>query len=226
MQSPLISYETPQQLREALATYIPLTSVDELAFRSLIERNQPPIISAAAFGAILGINPKLLTAMAKFPKRYYREFKIKRKSGGIRLIRAPRTFLKTVQLYLLNYVLGPLEVPPRVTGFVKGRGIVSNVLLHQGAPYLLNVDIKDFFGSVTEKAVREFFLQLGYSADMARLLMHLCTYDGSLPQGAPTSHCLANHVFATVDRKILELCSQRRLSYTRYADGTPVQTST
>ncbi len=217
MQSPLGSFETLQQLHAALATYSPLTddvSVDE----SLLSRNLAPITSAAAFGAILGVNPKLLTAMARDPRRYYRKFRIKRKARGTRQICAPRTFLKTVQYYVLQNILRPLELPSHVTGFVKGRGIVANGSMHRGALHLLNVDIQDFFGSVGEKQVREFFQGLGYSADMARLLMHLCTYDGSLPQGAPTSPSLANHVFADADQEILALCSSGGISYSRYAD--------
>jgi RNA-directed DNA polymerase len=215
---PLISFETPQQLKEALGTYFSPTSEGVLNFDALVSNDLPPLVSAAAFGTILGINPKLLTAMTKFPQKYYREFSIKRKSGGSRLIRAPRTFLKAVQQYIHRYILSQLDVPPHINGFVKGRGVITNASIHRGAPYVLNVDVEDFFGSITEKAVREFFLELGYNADMARLLMRLCTYWGSLPQGAPTSPSLANHIFSTVDAKILEICTPKNLRYSRYAD--------
>jgi len=218
VQPPLISFETPQQLRQALGTYLPATNDVGLNFETLVSNNLPPLVSATAFGTVLGVNPKLLTAMTKFPDKYYREFTIKRRSGGLRQIRAPRTFLKTVQQYIHKYILSQLEVPSHVTGFVKGRGVISNALIHKAAPYILNVDIEDFFGSITEKTVREFFLELGYNVDMARLLMRLCTYGGSLPQGAPTSPALANHIFSTVDLGILELCTPNSLNYSRYAD--------
>src|SRR6516165_5344423 len=121
-------------------------------------------------------------------------------------------------MYIHKYILGQLEVPSHITGFVKGRGVITNGSIHRAALYVLNVDIEDFFGSVTEKAVREFFLELGYNADMARLLMRLCTYGGSLPQGAPTSPSLANHIFRTVDLEILDICTPKNLRYSRYAD--------
>jgi len=216
--APLISFENPQQLRQALATHIPLTDDETSHFELLVSRNLPPVVSAAALGAILGVNPKLLTAMARFAPRYYRVFAVKKRSGGTRQIVAPRTFLKTVQLYILKNILSRMELPSHVTGFVRGRGTVVNATIHQGAVYLLNVDIEDFFGSVGEKSVREFFLELGYSSDIARLFMQLCTYGGSLPQGAPTSPSLANHTFVPIDNEILELCAPRNLKYSRYAD--------
>ena len=212
------SFETPEQLRQALDTFLPPEDNAALNFDALVSNNLPPLISATAFGTILGVNPKLLTAMAKFPERYYREFSIKRKSGRPRQIRAPRTFLKTVQQYIQRFILGQLELPSHVTGFVKGRSVITNASIHKGARYLLNVDLEDFFGSITEKAVRQFFLELGYNGDMARLLMRLCTYEGQLPQGAPTSPSLANHIFSTADLEITELCKLRNLNYSRYAD--------
>ena len=83
---------------------------------------------------------------------------------------------------------------------------------------MLNVDIKDFFGSVTERAVREFFAELGFGGHVAKTLAGLCTYQDSLPQGAPTSPCLANLIFAPADQQILELAERYGLTYSRYAD--------
>jgi RNA-directed DNA polymerase len=218
LQSPLISFESLEQLEQVLASYQPLSPAQTESCRTLTGKGLPPIVSAGVLGAILGVNPKLLTAMAKFPDRYYRRFSIRKKSGGRRPIMAPRTFLKTVQQYILEQILSPLEVSSQATGFVKGRGTVANGATHQGASYLLNVDIKNFFHSISEQRVREFFLKLEYPIAVARLFMRLCTYQGSLPQGAPTSPSLSNLVFAPVDGEITKLSGQYGLRYSRYAD--------
>src|ERR1035441_6477788 len=156
--------------------------------------------------------------MARFPKRNYRAFMMRKKSGGERMICAPRVFLKTIQRYILRSILETQVLPQHVTGFVDGRGIVTNGQVHRAAPYLLNVDIQDFFGSIVEQTVRALFADLGFSAHVAKSLAGLCTYQDSLPQGAPTSPYLANLAFAKADQHILDLCAELGLTYSRYAD--------
>jgi RNA-directed DNA polymerase len=178
----------------------------------------PPLVSIRAMGLILGVNPKLITAMARFPERNYREFAIRKKTGGERTILAPRVFLKTIQRYILGSILETRPLPPHVNGFARGRSIVTNGKVHQAAPYLLNVDIKDFFDSVHEGAVLRLFLNFGFGEHVAKTLAGLCTYQGRLPQGAPTSPYLANLAFGPADDEILELCAENNLTYSRYAD--------
>jgi RNA-directed DNA polymerase len=105
-----------------------------------------------------------------------------------------------------------------VTGFVRGQGIVQNASIHVGARFLLNVDIKDFFPSIRTEQVLKIFRKLGFPAEMSRVLSMLCTYEGSLPQGAPTSPYLANLVFREIDDQIIRMCKHHDLTYSRYAD--------
>lgn len=156
--------------------------------------------------------------MARNPTRYYRSFAIPKRTGGERTILAPRSFLKAVQYYVLRFILQNQPVSSFATGFVRGKGIVHNARLHAGFPFLLNVDLRDFFGTVTVNQVREEFLKIGFPIATAEALALLCTYGGSLPQGAPTSPALSNLVFSQVDQEISALSSSRRLTYSRYAD--------
>lgn len=218
MREPLVSFQSGAELRSAL--WPPSLTVEPGVdlFQKLIEKGLPPLVSMRAMGVILGVNPKLITAMARFPKRNYRAFMIAKKSGGDRMICAPRVFLKTIQRYILRSILETQALPAHVHGFVAGRGIVTNGQAHRAAQYLLNVDIKDFFGSISEQAVRALFTDLGFGAHVAKTLAGLCTYQDSLPQGAPTSPYLANLVFANADQQILQLCAESGLTYSRYAD--------
>ncbi len=102
--------------------------------------------------------------------------------------------------------------------FSFSRGIIQNASFHVGAPYLLNVDIKDFFPSIHTDEVIKIFRGLGFSIEMSRVLSMLCTYKGSLPQGAPTSPYLANLAFQRIDTELMKMCGQLRLNYSRYAD--------
>lgn len=134
------------------------------------------------------------------------------------MILAPRVFLKTIQRYILGAILETRPLPSYINGFVAGRGIVTNGQLHKGAQYLLNVDIRDFFDSIHEEDVRQVFRDFGFGEHVAKTLADLCTYQDSLPQGAPTSPCLANLAFASTDEQIIHLCAQHGLTYSRYAD--------
>lgn len=218
MQEPLVSFLSPEELRKALWPAPVWIQPGADRFQALIEKKLPPLVSMRAMGVILGVNPKLITAMARFPKRHYRGFMIPKRSGGERLIFAPRVFLKTIQWYILRSILETQPLPPYVHGFVTGKGIVSNGMTHKAAPYLLNVDIKDFFDSVKENTVRQLFADLGFGEHVAKTLAGLCTYQGSLPQGAPTSPYLANLAFGPVDHNIVRLAAEYNLTYSRYAD--------
>jgi RNA-directed DNA polymerase len=59
---------------------------------------------------------------------------------------------------------------------------------------------------------------LGYSRMVSILLSKLCTRDGSLPQGAPTSPYLSNLILKNADVEIFNFCKKRKIRYTRYAD--------
>jgi RNA-directed DNA polymerase len=216
--TPLISYDSPGALKKAIQDSDLAYSFDESLFDDLAGRGLPPLVSPTVFALILGISPKLLTSMARNPKRYYRMFAIKKRGGGERTILAPRTFLKAVQYYILRFILQKQPVSDFATGFVRGKGIVHNARLHVGLPFLLNVDLRDFFGSVTSIQVREEFLKIGFPTTVADSLAQLCTFGGSLPQGAPTSPALSNLVFADIDQKIAALASVRGIGYSRYAD--------
>ncbi|HUX09889.1 MAG TPA: reverse transcriptase domain-containing protein [Terriglobia bacterium] len=221
MQPPLITFKNISDLKKSLLSAGQLSKDDDRRFEKLAGAKLPPLLSPTVFGIVLGISPKLITAMAKHPRRdypYYRTFQIPKKSGGKRTILAPRRFLKAVQKYILRQILESQPLPSCVTGFVRKRGVLGNAALHVGCRYILNVDIQDFFPSVTEEHVVQVFAGLGYSKTMSRILGRLCTYDRALPQGAPTSPSLANLVFKRVDLKLTELAQRQELKYSRYAD--------
>ena len=50
------------------------------------------------------------------------------------------------------------------------------------------------------------------------LLTYLCTYNGYIPQGAPTSAYISNLVMKEFDNEIGEWCEDNNISYTRYSD--------
>ena len=86
--------------------------------------------------------------------RRYKQFCIKKKSGKLRQITAPRNKSYMMLLQSLNIILKAIYTPSKYAmGFTEGRSVVSNASVHKGQNYVFNIDLKDFFPSIT--ATRE-----------------------------------------------------------------------
>ena len=78
--------------------------------------------------------------------------------------------------------------------------------------------MKDFFPSITINRIIYVFKSLGYTNKVAFYLASLCSYEGTLPQGAPTSPYLSNIIAKKLDKRLIGLSKRYDLRYTRYAD--------
>lgn len=153
---------------------------------------------------------------------YYYESKLLKgyKNGEpqYRILYPSKGKLKLIQSQIKNNILSKIQFPWYVQGGVKKRDNITNASLHLGKKYKFMTDIKKFFPSVTHKMVYSTLIQNGFSPDIAHILTKLTTYKGELPQGTPTSSYLANLVFIKTDKKILELCEQLNITYSRFID--------
>jgi hypothetical protein len=148
----------------------------------------------------------------------YRRFTIPKRSGGTRTILAPESNFKAVQRTILRRLLARLPAHPNVTGFERGHSIVTNALPHVGKVVVVRMDLTDFFTSTTSERVRAYFCAIGWNKGAAALLARLCTHDGGLPQGAPTSPRLGNLVNYRMDTRLTAMAAKVGASYSRYAD--------
>ncbi|MCU0497698.1 MAG: reverse transcriptase family protein [Anaerolineae bacterium] len=166
---------------------------------------------------------------------YYR-FEIRKKSGGKRVILAPKRDLKALQRRILHEILDRAPIHPNAHGFVRERDIHSNAAPHVGRAIVLNFDLKDFFPSLSFRRVRAALMRLGYGFTSGSILALLCTERDRRPfergnqryhvsvggrmliQGAPTSPMLANLVAWRLDQRLSRLAEKHDLTYTRYAD--------
>lgn len=162
----------------------------------------------------LGIEADLLRRV----QPSYREFTLPKRSGGTRRISAPDETLRDLQRLVLRRVLDRLRAHPCATGFERGHSIVTNALPHVGRGIVLRTDIRDFFGSTSKKRVEKYFRKIGWNREAAGVLARLCTHNGGLPQGAPTSPRLANLVNYRLDAALYTAAARRGVVYTRYAD--------
>ena len=160
----------------------------------------------------------------------YKQFKIKKKSGGFRLITAPRNQSFMLLLRYVNEIFRAVYTPSDYAmGFTEGRSVVTNANMHKGHNYVFNIDLKEFFSSIHQARVwkRLQLRPLLFKQPIANVLAGLCsmkekTEDGNirfvLPQGAPTSPIITNMICDNLDRRLAGLAKRFGVVYSRYAD--------
>lgn len=176
---------------------------------------------------LLKTEKRKLLMMAQKPR--YRTFSIPKKGGGERLIETPFAELKKLQSYLSNYLQSTyyFEKSNAAYGFIVGvrneedrRNVVTNAQKHINQPFMVNIDLKNFFHAVSEKRVMEIFASppFNFKRDLPKILAGLTTYQNRLPMGTPTSPVLSNFACRQLDAELTEFCKKMNLVYTRYAD--------
>jgi RNA-directed DNA polymerase len=200
----------------------------KLAFKQSDDelRNRFRTLSSITDLALLLEVPASKLTYYAYKNRRYRVFEIAKRRGGTRTISAPANKIKIIQQKLNHVFRLAYRTRNVVHGFAIGRSIVSNAASHTKSRYVLNVDLKDFFNAVNFGRVRATLLSRPYSVGTkaATIIAQLCTYDGRLPQGAPTSPVLTN-VCGRLDSQLKKLAISYRCTYTRYADDITISTS-
>ena len=181
--------------------------------------NKIPIIyTQEHLCALLGYLPIYVYAAANSPERFYRQFSIPKKNGGIRIISEPLPNLKEIQKWILKNILYNLKVSAYAKAYIPGKSIKDNVRFHRRQKKVLSLDIKSFYDCLTNWMVFQLFMENGYNESVAMMLTGLCCLNGSLPQGAPTSAALSNLLMKKFDEIVGKYCKEQEIRYTRYAD--------
>ena len=173
---------------------------------------------------------------------HYIHFKLPKKTGGFRLISAPKPKLKSAQIWILENILNKIEVHDSAHGFLQNKNIVSNAQVHVRAKTLINFDLENFFPSITYKRVKGVFRSFGYSEAVATIFALVCTahkveeieIDGKtyfvglgerhLPQGSPASPAISNIIARRFDKGLTTIAENLDFKYTRYADDLSFST--
>jgi hypothetical protein len=207
---------------------------------ALLDRGLPVLSTPADVARAMGITiPELrfLAFHAEAVERpHYVYFEVPKRSGGLRRLASPQPRLAAAQAWVLHEVLEKLPTEEPAHGFIKGRGTVSCARPHVGREVVVNLDLSDFFPTITFGRVRGVFARLGYSPAVATILALICTesprapvtFEGrksfaavgprALPQGACTSPALSNQVARKLDRRLVGMARKHGYTYTRYAD--------
>ena len=188
--------------------------------RSLYNKGVPIIYDQEHLSKLVGVNLCYLYGVTNNSVLYYRKFKIKKRSGRKRIIQEPLPLLKEIQKWICENILIKLDTSIYSKAYKRGMSIKDNAKFHKKQKRVIAMDIKDYFTSIKFYKVYNLFSSLGYKEEVAVMLSKLCTYNGYLPQGAPTSPMLSNLVTKQLDEKIFNMCMgiDSKTRYSRYAD--------
>ena len=178
---------------------------------------------------LLNVEVKTLLFFAYKNDDLYCQYKIKKKTGGERIISAPVEALKTV-CQKLNFHLNEIYseyLPQSAQGFVYNRNTITNAKKHLHKKYVLNIDIEDFFGSINTGRVMGLFKThpFLFSKPQASILAGLVTHKNSLPQGSPCSPVISNMICLRLDKELTFLAQSKGWVYTRYADDITISSN-
>ena len=167
---------------------------------------------------ILGISVRNLYQFSNNQAKHYHLASIPKKSGGVRELKVPSRYLKHIQRVILDKLLYGLPVSEYAKAYLSEAKLIDNALPHISKEKVLKLDIKGFFDSIDCDMVCSVFSHLGFESAATSLLANICTLEGVLPQGAPTSPHIANLVMTYFDNRVGDFCKARNVAYTRYCD--------
>lgn len=165
------------------------------------------------------------------PKRY-KVYTIPKRTSGHRVIAQPSKELKEYQRKYLE--LQNLPIHDSAIAYRKGMSIKQNAIAHRDNPYLLKLDLENFFNSISNTlfwTVWESLLALPSDQDKRTLekLLFWCPSKKTggklvLSIGAPSSPLVSNFFMYQFDCVLSKLCMEKGVIYTRYADDLTFST--
>lgn len=190
------------------------------------------------FSKLLGYTPKGMSyILYKLEdNKKYRIFEVPKKTGGMRIIKAPEKRLSLLQkrpAELLDECVDELISENKKYwhvshGFQKRRTIVSNAEVHRRCRFVFNVDIEDFFGTINFGRVRGFFIKdksFSLNPTIATFIAQIACHDNALPQGSACSPIISNLIGNILDMRLITLARDAHCTYTRYADDLTFSTN-
>lgn len=187
--------------------------------QSLLDKDIPVIFDLEHLRRLLGLKRSDFKQVYYANSNQYHNIEIPKNNGlGTRKLSLPSDKLKKVQRWILDYILYNFEVNEKATGFTLDKSIVTNANFHTNQKFVLKIDIKDFFPTITSNRVYGLFKSFGYNNSISLALTKLCTHENCLPQGAPTSPYISNLICRHLDIRLNGLAKKNNLNFSRYAD--------
>lgn len=163
----------------------------------------------------------------------YYEFKIPKRSGGLRTINAPNWEFKNALSKVKDIFEEKIKCLAHNSAYAytKNRSTIDALNVHKEnkSNWYLKLDLKDFFPSCTPDLIYSqlkqlypfYYLDVCPSEALREIIKICCLDNAGLPQGTPMSPILTNLIMVPYDYEInnyLKRGTGNHYAYTRYAD--------
>ncbi|MBL1148330.1 MAG: RNA-directed DNA polymerase [Pseudomonadota bacterium] len=165
-----------------------------------------------------------LIALANSANHRYKTYKISKRNGQHRTIEHPSRQLKFVQRWLGRKLFSKFPIHSKAFAYVRGKSIAHHAEIHVSNNYLLRIDFKNFFPSITAENIKhklnDFRYKDGSNLEPAEIdfITKIVTKSGQLTIGAPSSPIISNILMYEFDHYWDQYSSERGITYSRYAD--------
>jgi RNA-directed DNA polymerase len=173
----------------------------------------------------LGLGERYIRLVTRSASHRYKVYQITKKTGGSRTIHHPAKELKLLQVWLVEKLLSKLPVHQSAAAYRLGCSVKRHANVHRHNKFLMKVDMRDFFPSITGKDVVQVLKKrLGSRSSLLsspldyETVRKLTCRDDRLTIGAPSSPLISNAVMYDFDVEWAARCVQSGVAYTRYAD--------
>lgn len=207
------------------------TTITDLGNPEDILEGLPVIIDDTSLAQLLDLTGSDLWGLLKAatredagaPKSLYRKWAIPKRSGGKRTLYAPQGALKAIQTKIRDRILDLAPKSHVSVAYRNGMCPGDTAKKIAGSKVILKLDIKNFFPSILQVHVKNYFLSLGYNETVSNMLGGLlCVKDKKrrfVCQGGTASPMLANRIAEMLlDPKVQEELPEG-WEYVRYCDN-------
>ena len=138
------------------------------------DRGLPAILTLNHLARLVEVEYRYLRQLVERQRNPYRSFQHRKHRGGFRTIVVPEHGLMRTQKWLSTFILNRLTPHPASFAYQRGRSIVDCAKMHLRARWLIKIDVRQFFESITEIQAWRIFNENGYgrliSFEIARLV--------------------------------------------------------
>ncbi len=178
-----------------------------------------PIYSIKNLAMLLGIDEVCLQKISNNSNDYFQLNQKTKKDGSKRDCYILKRPLKNIHEKIKKEITAKVIFPNYIQGSVKGRSNITNARLHEKSKVIIQLDVKNFFSSISNKHIYNLWKYFfNFSDEVSKLLTNIITLNDKFIQGSPLSSDVANLIFWDKEHRLVKSLMKSHLVYSRYVD--------